>query len=221
MLTDFGDFSLAGFENADIDEQEVKDADFLRVELPTSADTEILMQQKGFFFADRTLKVSISLGKCPLDLDRCIRLPIMETTDYKEDILRIAQEAFVYDRRFHVAPLCSKKIASAVLKAYVADLEDVLVALFKDKPVGFLALKKASEEALFVHLAAVDEKYRMAGAALALYAFACKLAKEKGYKKLEGRISSQNMAVMNLYAAFGAVFSEPKDVFIKEIGHDA
>lgn len=221
MLTNFGDFVLATYDNMDINEPEAQKADFLRVELPTNSDTEILMQQKGFFFADRTLKVAISLNKCSLDLDKNIRLPIVETADYKEEILQIAQEAFVYDRRFHVAPVCSKKIVAAVLKNYVANLDNVLVALFKDKPVGFLALKKVSEEALFVHLAAVDEKYRMTGAAMALYAFACKFAKEKGYKKLEGRISSQNMAVMNLYAAFGAAFSEPKDVFVKEVGHDA
>ena len=69
---------------------------------------------------------------------------------------------------------------------------------------------------MFVHLAAVEEKYRMTGAAMALYANACKIAKERGYKKLEGRVSTQNTAVMNVYAAFGATFSEPQDIFIKE-----
>ena len=55
---------------------------------------------------------------------------------------------------------------------------------------------------------------------MALYANACKVAKQRGYKKLEGRISTQNTAVMNVYAAFGAVFSEPQDIFIKEVSHD-
>ena len=82
-------------------------------------------------------------------------------------------------------------------------------------------MKEIDSETLFVHLAAVDEKYRMTGAAMALYAKACQLAMERGYKKLEGRISSQNVAIMNLYAAFGAVFSESKDIFIKEVNHDA
>lgn len=57
---------------------------------------------------------------------------------------------------------------------------------------------------------------------MALYANACKVAKERGYKKLEGRVSTQNTSVMNdVYATFGAMFSEPQDVFIKEVRNDA
>ena len=50
---------------------------------------------------------------------------------------------------------------------------------------------------------------------MSLYARAVEIAKEKGYKKLDGRISSQNTAVMNLYAYLGASFSDPEDIFIK------
>lgn len=220
MLKKYGHILVADYVSAEIQDWDSLNAQYLRIELPSSAENEIRMQQKSFYFADRTLKTSISLQKCPLDLNKFLRLPIEETSEYKEDILQIAQNSFAYDRRFHLAPLCSKEIASVVLQTYVQDLDKVLVALFKDKPIGFLALKEIDSETLFVHLAAVDEKYRMTGAAMALYAKACQLAMERGYKKLEGRISSQNVAVMNLYAAFGAVFSEPKDVFVKEVNHE-
>lgn len=183
---------------------------------PTDAANEIHMQRNGFFFADRTVKTTISLSKIAVDLDKLIRLPIMETTDFKDDVLRIAVASFAYDRRFHVQPDCSADVSSVVLKRWVEELDRVFVALFKEQPVGFLALKETAPDTVFVHLAAVEEKYRMTGAAMALYANACKAAKERGYKKLEGRVSTQNTAVMNVYTAFGATFSEPQDIFIKE-----
>ncbi len=182
----------------------------------TDAANEIRMQRNGFFFADRTVKTTIGLSKIAVDLDRFIRLPIIETTDFKDDVLRIAVASFAYDRRFHVLPDCSTDVSSVVLKKWVEELDTFFVALFKDRPVGFLALKETASDTVFVHLAAVEEKYRITGAAMALYANACKIAKERGYKKLEGRVSTQNAAVMNVYAAFGATFSDPQDIFIKE-----
>lgn len=188
---------------------------------PTDAANEIRMQRNGFFFADRTVKTTIGLSKIAVDLDRFIRLPIIETTEFKDDILRIAVASFGYDRRFHVLPDCSTDVSSVVLKKWVEELDTVFVALFKERPVGFLALKETAPDTVFVHLAAVEEKYRMTGAAMALYADACKIAKERGYKKLEGRVSTQNTAVMNVYTAFGATFSDPQDIFIKEVSNDA
>lgn len=188
---------------------------------PTDSANEIHMQRNGFFFADRTVKTTIGLSKITVDLDRFIRLPIVETTGFKDDILRIAVSSFAYDRRFHILPDCSTDVSSVVLKQWVDGLDKVFVASFKEQPVGFLALKEAGEDTVFVHLAAVQEKYRMTGAAMALYANACKIAKERGYKKLEGRVSTQNTAVMNVYTFFGATFSEPQDIFIKEVSHDA
>lgn len=183
---------------------------------PADPANEIRMQRDGFFFVDRTVKTTISLSKIAVDLDRFIRLPIVETAEYKNDILRIAVASFAYDRRFHVQPDLNAEVAAEVLKQWVGELDKVFVAMFKDHPVGFLALKETAADTLFVHLAAVEEKYRMTGAAMALYANACKIAKERGYKKLEGRVSTQNTAVMNVYTAFGAIFSEPQDIFIKE-----
>ena len=72
-----------------------------------------------------------------------------------------------------------------------------------------------------VHLAAVEAKYRVTGAAMGLYAKAIEVVRERGFKTLEGRISSFNTPVMNLYATFGAQFSEPQDVFLKDLRHDA
>jgi len=67
----------------------------------------------------------------------------------------------------------------------------------------------------FIRLAAVDEKYRVAGVAASLYAGAVEKCREQGIKKIWGRISSRNMSVMNLYASLGAVFSQPLDVYVR------
>ena len=182
---------------------------------PDKADENIL-HQNNFVFGDRTLDVSIPLSKIE-GIEKFVRLPILETSDYKQEILEIAQNSFSYDRRFHLEPKHNQSFANLVLKDWVEDLNEVLVCMFKDKPIGFLALKEINPKTLFVHLAAVNEKYRMTGAAMALYAKAILTAKERGYSSLDGRISSQNTAVMNLYSYFGAKFSNPTDIYIREV----
>ena len=209
MIETYGDIVVTNVETD-------ANATVCRIIESADAANEIVRQRNGFFFADRTVKTTIGLSKIAVDLDRFIRLPIVETTEFKDDILRIAVASFGYDRRFHVLPDCSTDVSGVVLKRWVDELDTAFVALFKEQPVGFLALKETAPDTVFVHLAAVEEKYRMTGAAMALYADACKIAKERGYKKLEGRVSTQNAAVMNVYAAFGATFSDPQDIFIKE-----
>ena len=190
----------------------IKDGRYEREVLPSSADTEFDMVQKGWYFADRTLKVTIQLAKVTADLKRLQRLPIVETPDYTEDIFRIAHESFTRDRRFHVAPKCDQAISTVVLRRWVDELDPTLVCLYHEKPIGFLNLRGN-----FVHLAAVEAKYRVTGAAMGLYARAIELAGERGFKTLDGRISSLNTPVMNLYASFGAVFSDPEDVFLRKL----
>ena len=212
----YGDIFLADEVSATPSEWSFGEATHARVVLPSCADAEVEMQRRGFVFVDRTLNVSIPLSKVTIDLKRFQRMPILETRDYKEDIFRIAHESFTRDRRFHVAPKCNQDISAAVLHQWVDELGPTFVCLYHDKPIGFLNLMDN-----FVHLAAVEAKYRVTGAAMGLYAKAIEVARERGFKTLEGRISSLNSPVMNVYATFGAQFSEPQDVFLKDLRHDA
>lgn len=221
MIEEYGPVRLFNVEASVPCEWNFSGATHARVVLDADVATEVEMQRRGFILADRTLKTSISLARCADSLDKKIRLPLLETKEYKQDILRIASVSFTDDRRFHIIPDCSPVLAAMVLETWVKALDDVLLCFFRDKPVGFLALTQSTPDALFVHLAAVEERYRMTGAGVSLYAGACRLAISRGYKRLEGRISSRNTAVMNVYAAFGASFSEPKDIFLKEVHHDA
>ena len=229
----YGDIFLADEVGATPSEWSFVEATHARIILPSCADAEVEMQRRGFTFADRTLKVSIPLSKVTVDLKRFQRMPIIETVDYKEDIFRIAHESFTSDRRFHVASKCNQDVSAVVLRQWVDELGPTLVCLYHETPIGFLNLKFPEAEieqqpstsqppnfptSPFVHLAAVEEKYRVTGAAMGLYARAIELSRERGFKTLEGRISSLNTPVMNLYASFGAQFSEPQDIFLKELG---
>jgi len=186
---------------------------------PTLAANEVARQKNGDLFVDRTLGVTIVPSRVTIDLKRFMRLEMIETTDCRDDILRIAEASFTYDRRFNLTPDCDPQVRHEELKKWVDDLGPTWVALMKGQAVGFMNLKEvpsAEGRVLSYHLVAVEEKYRLSGAALGLYAKGVEVARERGYQKLVGRISSQNVAVMNVYAMFGAQFSEPQDIFLRE-----
>ena len=50
MLKKYGHILVADYVATDIQEWDSLGAQYLRVELPTSAENEIQMQQKGFYF---------------------------------------------------------------------------------------------------------------------------------------------------------------------------
>ncbi len=195
----------------------VSKGDIVKISLPTSNENEILMFNNGFKLVERTIQTDIQVSKVDLNLDKLIRLNVEETTEYKKEIENIALKSFPYDRRFHLRiNFDDEDLFGSIMKEWIDDLESVLVAKFKDTVVGFLALKETAEDTLFVHLAAVDEKYRLTGAAMSLYSKAVLVARDNGYKTLEGRISTRNSAVMNLYSYFGAHFENPLDIYLRE-----
>ena len=192
-------------------------ADLIRVELPAAAANSAAMKEKGFSFGDRTLGVAINLKKIEDDLDKLIRFEVRPARE--EDmgaVLQIALSSFPTDRRFHVKPRPDRNVADEIIRDWVARLTHVYVCVHKDAVAGFLDLEPVGERDSFIHLAAVAEKYRAAGAALSLYAYAVKAAREEGKARVLGRISSTNTAVMNLYARLGGAFSDPVDVFLKD-----
>ncbi|MGN0005767.1 MAG: GNAT family N-acetyltransferase [Candidatus Gastranaerophilaceae bacterium] len=213
MLKTYNNLKVCETDNV----ENIEECDIAKVILPSLSENEKLMLEKGFSFADRTLQTSIQAAKLDLNFQKLIRLSIEETSDYKNEIEKIALKSFPYDRRFHLRlDYNDEGLFEEIIKEWVNDLDNVLVAKYKDIVVGFLALKEIDESTLFVHFAAVDEKYRLTGAAMSLYAKAVQIAKEKGYKRLDGRISTKNTAVMNMYSFFDAHFENPLDIYIKE-----
>ncbi len=216
-LITYGDIRLLDIRDEAPAVWDTQGATHLRVTLPAAAGNVPAMQARGYTFADRTLGVSVNLRRTALDFGKLVRMEVVETKGYREDILRIAKLSFPEDRRFHILSQPDDRIAGLVLEEWVNSLDACLVCLYKGNPVGFLALRADETEAQFVYLAAVEEKYRAAGAALSLYAKAAALTQERGYRQLTGRVSSRNTPVMNLYAYLGGTFSAPEDIFLKEV----
>ena len=217
----FGNLRLCDISDDVPKEWDIDGEDHVRVQLPASASSVVEMQRKGFLWVDRTMGVTINLARSAVDYQKLIRMPIEESDQWREDVLRIAKGSFPYDRRFHICADCDSKVSEVVLKSWVDALESTLICFYKEVPIGFLSLKWLDGEKAFVHLAAVEERYRMTGAAMSLYSKAAVIAKEKGCRKLCGRISTMNTAVGNLYAFLGAAFEEPLDIFLKEKAHGA
>lgn len=190
---------------------------YIRVCLPVSIENQKKMLHKGFRFADRTIGVSINLRRTHLDYQSMIRIQPQIIQDKQAEILQIAKESFLTDRRFQLSWEYNNQIAKRVITGWIEELEEYYVCFYKEQVIGFLALKDLPNGHSFVYLAAVKQEYRLTGAALSLYANAVKDCKEQKKLFLEGRISSANTLIMNLYASLGAVFLNPMDIFLKEV----
>lgn len=219
MLKNYDDILLFETEASEVGDWSVDPrATHAKVTLPSEPCVLDEMHQRGFCFGDRTIGVSISLKGSIPDGSSRKRIDISFESGCDEAIFEIARKSFIGDSRFYVTPGGENQaVAEAILTEWVACLGDTLVCRYKDEVIGFLALAHMDNGDRFIHLAAVDERYRLTGAAVALYSAAIQAAKEAGSKKLEGRISSRNVSVMNLYASFGAKFGSPYDVFFKEL----
>ena len=145
---------------------------YRRVELPYAANNAAVMNDKGYVFSDRTLGVAVSLRNIAIDYQRLIRFDTRraEGERDKEEILQIALNSFPSDSRFHVRPVPDEDTAAAIIRGWVDKLSEPYVCLHKGQIVGFLDLEPFREKDLFVHLAAVQERYRAAGAEVSLYA---------------------------------------------------
>ena len=187
----------------------------VRADLPSELSFESVMSEKGFYFGDRTVGVSINLSRCNIDTDKLIRFEIIDGTQYKERICEIAVKAFESDRRFHIKPDKDDVLAEVILREWIDKLNHVYVCRYKDEILGFIDIEDIDDKTSDIHLAAIDKTTKLPGVAMSLYAFAVKYAKENGKKHLTGRISSRNMAVMNIYSGLGAVFSDPRDIYVK------
>lgn len=220
MIKNFNGITVAEYNSAKEAVCEKVDSDLIRIEIPSNSEDMIYLQKEGFFFVDRNIGVSITISKVNADFSRIIRVEtVLEnslSSQVKEKLLEIAIDSFLLDRRFNLRLQCSKEISRKVLSEHIKDIKQCFLAYHKSDVIGFLYLKKIDDESFFVELAAVIPKFRISGAALSLYASAVQWAKDNHAKRIIGRISTQNVAVINLYNYFGASYFEPHDIFIKE-----
>ena len=175
-------------------------------------DLADFLRQKNFVFVDRTVLATVPL-KSSADFKKFCRLPL-ETSELNERICEIAKKSFTQDVRFFISvpPVMNENL----LENYLSKMKTCHVCRVKNEIAGFIEVVETEEKFIGeIRLAAVDEKFRLSGAALSLYAGAADLWREKNFRKLIGRISTKNMPVVNLYATLGATFSRPFDVYIR------
>ena len=85
----------------DFSEIEIEKYDILKAFVTPNEINSKELVQNGFVFGDRTLDVSIPLTKID-GLEKFIRLPIIETSDYKNEILNIAQKCGFKDFSYFI-----------------------------------------------------------------------------------------------------------------------
>ncbi len=175
-----------------------------------------LLRNEGYFMVDRTIKATIPIKK-DRDFSRLCRIPLERINELENRIYEIAKQAFLPDSRFFDKTNTSDDEKRGSICAFVDEMKSFYICRFRGEIAGFLEVLPdvENQNQAIIRLAAVDEKYRVAGVAASLYAGAVEKCREQGIKKLWGRISSRNMSVMNLYASMGAAFSQPLDVYVR------
>ncbi len=216
-IINYGEYILADIKSDSIEDWNYAQATNIKVNLPVNTMNLVNMQRNGYLFVDRTYDVSINLVRSQIDFDKLIRLKVVKENRVSAQVREIALKSFPNDRRFHFSPVCNNNIACQVIDDWLEKLEDIYVCYYRELPIGFASLQYKDDKHMFVHLAAVDENYRRTGAALTLYSYLAKLCKENNCLTMEGTISSFNIPVLNLYSYLGASFSNPRDIFLKEV----
>lgn len=214
------EYPEADYASIELEEGEAlprEESRYVRISLPASSGREEELAQAGFLWADRTIGVKVPLKRGEGFQERC-RMPVELTDGYREGIRRIAQNSLREDRRFAVSfPGDGAEPAEKIIDLWLKEQEEAFVCLHNGEAAGFAQVRFPDEcrGMPFIHLAAVDPAYRVAGAAVSLYAGVFEHFRLKGAAAAYGRISSGNMAVLNLYASFGAQFSKPLDIYIR------
>lgn len=184
--------------------------------MPERRDLAEFLRSQGYCMIDRTIRATISLQK--RDFSRFCRIPLEQMSHPEERIKKIAESSFLLDSRFFACASAKTEEIKEQIDFYVRSMGAFHICRCKNEIAGFLEIaadEENAEKQAVIRLAAVDEAYRIAGAALSLYAGAADFCRLRGLQRLWGRISSRNMAVMNLYATLGAAFSLPQDVYVK------
>ncbi len=209
---------IANLESDSLDNCEIDNIQYLRLCLENHGLDQVKeCAQKQLYLYDRMLDVAVPLKNRQNDFSKKIRLKAEQFhSSDKQELLEIAYRSFSNDSRFCVPSSESELLYKNTIQYYMDQAEATYVCRYKGLIIAFANVTFIKDGTVpFFHLVAVDEKYRMMGAALSLYANVCQIYAEQGYASIEGRISTKNTAVMNLYGSLGGVFKNPQDIYVK------
>ena len=118
----YGEIVLANIMADQPADWKLSDATHVRVSLPSGINNMLSMQQNGYQFVDRMLDVAINLKRCTMDLQKPIRLEPVFVNDRREEILALAKQSFVTDRRFHVETEYNQELANRIIEDWVEEI---------------------------------------------------------------------------------------------------
>lgn len=197
-------------------------ADDMRVEISSMNDTDkLFLLNHNFVCVDRTIKAKISLGSLE-GLERLVRMEVKMLEGIPEEIYQIAKLAFKRDRRFFLTPDCREELGHTVLTDYIKKYEAVEKVVFgcfyEEMMVGVLMAIRISDTEYETVLGAILPEWQSKGAGMSLYAFEFIQLQKMGIKTLYSRISTDNVASLNLHISLskGKIsFMQPLDIYIK------
>lgn len=176
------------------------------------------LEERGFCFHNRTVLGEIPLSVLNEKQLRMIRADVREEGNITPDLYELARRCFPRDRRFHLKKDFDQGLADKILKGYMDELSGERLRVYKcfhkSRLTGFTIVKNLENQNCENVLGAVDPEYQNRGAALNLYLYMMKCLRDNGMEKLYGRISTTNMASINLHIALGAKYREPMDEYI-------
>ena len=146
---------------------------------PDASDLAECLRQEGYCMVDRTMRATIPLKK-DRDFSCLCRIPLERVERPEKRIYEIAKQAFLPDSRFFDRTNASDDEKRGSICAFVDEMKSVYICRFRGEIAGFLEVLPdvENQNQAFIRLAAVDEKYRVAGVAASLYAGAVEKGRE-------------------------------------------
>lgn len=134
----------------------------------------------------------------------------------REGTVSVAGNTFIYSR-FHLDPWFSNGMANMIKAHWVSSYfdgnrgEQIVVALFKNKIIGFLQILKPEDDNFIIDLIGVDKEYQRKGIATKLINFAIK--ENRGINKVIVGTQIGNIPSIKLYQKLKFFFDSAKYVF--------
>ena len=189
-------------------------AKHVRISVPPALCDRALFDKNGLIMIDRSVMAQIPLVN-PVKFQMWNELEIRRTNEYNLQLEQMAFDNFCDDSRFSLPADKEQKLYGAILQEYLTKLDQPFVCVYKDCPVGFIQTIIENNNP-YIYLGVADYKYRLMGCGPSLYQYVVNYFQKENYRFVGGRISAKNVAVMNIYASLGAVFSAPLDVYAKK-----
>jgi len=185
----------------------------------TEKSRELL--SSGFAFLDRILLFEIGLANVQLNGTGALKdISVTCDTEYIPEMNEIAHKAFIADRRFHLNHEFDLEKAAPIMDAYINRCKEQEMKIYKalhgTELLGFTIVnEKADPKGICFENMLGATMPGIKGKMIAPMLYKSMLCGEKdSFKKCLGRVSSSNLASLNLHIQLGGKVSGIYDEYI-------